>query len=544
MTRRADTFLLRESFEGALGALPSEVAPRLLIIGDFPAGRAGLNSNPPGAGISLNDLLREYSVGAADYNIDFAKVFASQSYQGTRPAGFDVYNVKGAGASKAESAAVNDDAQTNAVDLFKFEAIGPGTAYNGLTAVIKITRVIASGHPAGSNTAVCTVTIDGPNPYATPEVFENIVFTEEGSTDGHSGAHRTRDASVINDSLMGSRYMRLVYEATAGDSHFGANRSVGDTVTATLSSGTDGSAIADNDWNAGITAVSGLPFRWFVIPNPPNDTVRAKLHSDLKTAPFRLVALGQTYGETISAYMSALTAYGREADDGTSTAFFGWGPHHAAGGREVSFMAGYLGKWSAKISAEGLGGSYAVGNTTLGYSGIAAGDELSRTNQELASTAGINYAVQLYDGSYGVHGYWTRDDQLDRMGDASVRVIINDVGRRLAIALTPLGHNRANSAATRAKITRLGNQAIMPYVNTGAINRASTGTFDLMAVRNRWPGVAFPDLPGWAVFMASIGVNLTLGGILAHLTDADIEGLTSLVGGAPAAATAATQGAA
>src|SRR5690606_21911036 len=156
-------------------------------------------------------------------------------------------------------------------------------------------------------------------------------------------------------------------------------------------------------------------------------------------------ALGQTYAEAVGTYMTDLATYGREADDGTSVAFFGWGPHQAAGGREVSYMAGYLGKWSAKIAAEGLGGSYAVGNSTLGYSGVSTGDTLSRTNQELASTAGINYAIQLPDGSYGVHGYWTRDDQLDRMGDASVRVIVNDIGRRLAIALTPLAHNRPNN---------------------------------------------------------------------------------------------------
>src|SRR5690606_14224963 len=120
--------------------------------------------------------------------------------------------------------------------------------YDGLTAVIAITRVIATGHPAGANTAVCTVTIEGPNPDAEPEVFDNIVFTSEGSTAGNSGAHRTRDASIINDSLSGSKYQRLVYEATAASSSFGANRTVGDTETLTLASGGDGSALDDDDW--------------------------------------------------------------------------------------------------------------------------------------------------------------------------------------------------------------------------------------------------------------------------------------------------------
>lgn len=537
-------FRLRESFEGAFGALPSEVAPRLVIIGDFPAGRAGLHSPPPGAGISLNDLLREYSNGEADYNTDYAKVYASRSYQGTRPAGFDVYNVRPDDGAAAESAVVDDDAVSNPVDLFHFEAIGPGAVYNGLTAIINITRVIATGHPAGAGTAVCTVTIQGPNPDADPEVFENLVFTSEGSTAGNSGAHRTRDASIINDPLSGSRYMRLVYEATADTSTFGANRTKGDTVTATLAAGSDGTALDPSDWSAAIAAVSGLSFRWFTIPNPPDVATRAALHSTLKVAPFRLVFLNQMYGETISAYTTDLETYGREADDGTSMSFFGWGPHYAAGGREVPYSAAYLGLWSAKISAQGLGGAYAVGNSTLGYSGISAGDQLSATEQEAAAIAGINYATQLHDGGYGIHGYYTRDDQLDRMGDASVRSIINDVGRRLAIQYTPLAHNRPNNLITRDKITRLGTQAIMPYINNGSIRRASTGTFDLMAVQSRWQGISFPSLPGWAVFMASINVNLTLGGVFAHLTDAEIEGLTAIAGGPPAATPAATGGAA
>lgn len=539
MSRSADVFKLREVFEGAFGALPSEIAPRLCLIGDFPAGRAGLQSNPPGAGLSLSDVMREYSDGNADYNLDWARVFASQSYQGFRPAGFDIVNIKGEGAAKAESAVVDDAASSNPVDLFSWEAIGPGTAYNGLTAIVTITREIATGHPAGADTPVCTVTITGPNPDAAPEVFENIVFTEEGSTLGNSGAHRTRDASVINDPIVGSRFMRLVYEATAGDSKLNANREIGDSITSTLASGTAGSAIDIDDWKAAIDTAAALPFRWFVIANPPTDAERAYMHLTLKAAPFRLIVLNQLYGETISAYTTAVNVYGREADDGVSIAFFGWGPHIAANGREVAFSAAYMGLWSAKIAAQGLGGSYAVGNSSLGYSGIAAGDTLTRTQQEAAAAAGINYANQLYNGTYGVHGYWTRDDQLDRMGDASVRVVINDVARRCAIAFTPLAHNRPNNLLTRDKITRLGTQAIMPYINVGAISRASVGTFDLMEVRNRWENISFPDLPGWAVFMASIKCNLTLGGVFAHLTDADIAGLTAIAGGPPAAAAAA-----
>lgn len=535
MSRSADVFKLRESFEGVFGALPSEVAPRILLIGDFPAGRAGLNSPPPGAGISLNDLLREYSDGNADYNTDFARVLASRSVQGFRPAGFDVYNVRPADATKAVTPAVTDDAAVSPVDLFHFEAIGPGTAYNTLNIVIAVTRVIATGHPAGDGVAVCSVTIAGPNPDASPEVFENIVFTDEGSTLGTSGSHRTRDASIINDVFVGSRYVRLVYEATAGDSHFGANRVKGDTETATLAGGTAGTALDDTDWTDAISAVSGISFRWFTIANPPSTVVRAALHSTLKTAPFRLVFLNQMYGESITDFMTDLDTYGDSASDGTSGAFFGWGSHAAAYGREVPAAAAYMGEWSAKIAANGLGGSYPVGNTNLGFRSIAVGDELTYAQQETAAVAGVNYLKRMDNGGYGVHGYYTRDDLMDRMGDLGVRSIVNDLGRRLAIAFTPLAHNRPNNVVTRSTITRLGTQAIMPYINSGAISRAAVGTFDLMEVQSRWQGVSFPSLPGWAVFMTSIKLNLTLGGIFAHLTDAEIEGLQAIAGGAPAA---------
>ena len=539
--RSSDVFKLREAFEGAWGSLPSEVAPRLLMIGDFPAGRAGLNSPPPGAGISLPDLMREYGNGEADYNLDYAQVFASRSTSGFRPAGFDVYNIKSSTATVAASTAITDADVGSPVPLFHFEAIGPGTAYNSATAVITITRMVAN-HPAaiGSDpVAVCTVTITGPNPDASPEVFENIVFTDEGSSKGNSGLHRTKDASIINDALVGSRYMRLVYEATAGNSHFGANRTAGDDVTATLAAGADGAALTNQDWNDAIEAVSGIPFRWFVIANPPSETVRANLHQDLKVAPFRLVFLNQMYGESLTNFMSDINTYGDLADDGTSGPFFGWGPHPAAGGREVCSSAAYLGEWSAKIAAAGLGGSYPVGNQGLGFSGIAAGDALNKSQMDAAAAASVNYLKQMENGSYGVHGYYTLDDQLDRMGDLGRRSIVNDIGRRLAIAFTPLAHNRPNNVITRGLIQRLGNQAIMPYVNAGAVKRAATGTFDLMEVQNRWQGVSFPNLPGWAVFMASIQINDTLGGVFAHLTDSEIEGLTALASGGGASAAAA-----
>src|SRR5690606_5895062 len=265
---------------------------------------------------------------------------------------------------------------------------------------------------------------------------------------------------------------------------------------------------------------------------------RAYQHSTFKAAPFAMTFLNQMYGETLSNYSTAVAAYGREADDGRSAAFFGWGPHPAANGREVSFSAGYLGKWSAKIAATGLGGDYPVGNQGLGYSGISAGDKLSRANQETAAAAGINYATQLHDGSYGVHGYWTRDDQLDRMGDMGVRSMVNDIARRLAIAFAPLAQNRGNNVITRAKIDRVGTQAILPYVNKGALRKASAGTFDLTEVQNRWQGISFPDLPGWAVFAASLQFNLTLGGVFAHLSDQEIEGLAAIAGGAAPTASA------
>src|SRR5690606_39399676 len=81
-------------------------------------------------------------------------------------------------------------------------------------------------------------------------------------------------------------------------------------------------------------------------PDPPpfptrrsSDLERAYMHTTLKAAPFRLIVLNQLYGESISTYTSAVNVYGREADDGVSIAFFGWGPHIAANGREVAFSA-------------------------------------------------------------------------------------------------------------------------------------------------------------------------------------------------------------
>lgn len=543
--RSSDVFKLREVFEGAYGALPTEVAPRMLLIGDFPAGRKGLHSPPPGAGISLNDLLREYGDGSADYNLDFAQVFASRSTSGIRPSGFDVYNIKSSAATDAVTAAVTDADSGSPVGLFKFKAIGPGAVYNDCAATITVTRMVPN-HPAtpGDSAAVCTVTITGPNPDASPEVFDNIVFTSDGSLLGNSGIHRTRDASLINDPLLGSRYVRLVYEVTANTSHFGANRVAGDSATATLAGGGDGNALTNTDWTNAIDAVSGIPFRWFTIANPPSTTVRAYLHSGLKVAPFRLVFLNQMYGETLSAFISDISTYGNLASDGTSAAFFGWGSHPAVNGREVCASAAYLGEWSAKIAAAGLGGGYPVGNQGLGFRSIAVGDGLTKSQMDTAAAAGVNYLKQLEDGTYGVHGYYTRDDQLDRMGDLGVRSVVNDIARRLARAFTPLAHNRPNNVITRAAIDRLGVQAIRPYVNAGAIKRAATGTFDLMEVQSRWQGVSFPSLPGWAVFMASLSINGTLGGVFAHLTDVEIEGLNAIAGGpaATAAAPAAAPG--
>lgn len=542
MSRSADVVKFREVFEGAYGRLPSEVTPRVVIIGDLPAGRPGLNVTPPGSSMSIGDFMREYSDGGADYVTDWAQVYASRRVGNSSPGGFDVYRIAAADAVVAESEVITDDAAADPVDLFHFEAVGPGVAYNDLSIIVEVTRVIAD-HPAGANTSVCRVTIQGPNPYSSPEVFSDIVFTSEGSIDGTSGFDRTYDASVINNPVSGSRYVRLVYEATAGDSNFGVNHAIGDTVVVTLTGGTDGAALVDADYEAAIDAVSGLPWRWFVLPAPPSDEVRAYQHSTFKGSPFAMTFLEQMYGEAISDYITALAVYGRGADDGRSMAFYGWGAHPMARGREVPFSAGYLGEWSAKIAASGLGGAYAVGNSTLGYSNIATGDQLSRTDKEIASAAGVNFATQLYDGSFGVHGYWTRDDQVDRMGDGSVRVIVNDIARRMAIAFQPLAQNRPNNATTRGKIDSLGAQVIRPYVNTGAISRASTGTFDLMEVRSRWQGIGFPDLPGWAVFMASLRVNLTLAGIFVHLSDQEIEGLVSIMGGAATAAAPAGEAA-
>lgn len=535
--RSADIIKVREFWEGVFGRQPVEIAPRLLLIGQFPAGRPGLHVPPPGAGLSLDELLQEYGDGSVNAELDYARVFARQSDGGVAPAGFNVANVVPATATRAVSGTVTNQVPVTPVAQFRFEAIGPGATYNNLVISITCTRIV-NDHPLGNNIPVCRVTVESVNPRYAPEVFENVVFTYTNATNGSSAYHRTVEAQeVIED----SRIVRLVYDVAANGS---LTMTVGQTITATLAGGTEGGAVTDTDWTGLIAQAEDLPFVWRVAPALPSGVVRDYLHNSNKAAPFGVATYLQRYGETLAAFTTARNAAGNEADDGKSMTFFGHGQHPAAGGREVSFSAAYLGRFSAKINALGLGGAYAVSNQPLGYTSIAPGDRLTRTQREQAAAAGINVATRLLTGQYGVMGYYTMDDQVDRMGDISIRVIMNDVIRRLFTAFMELPQNRANNPGVQDKIRRLGDQVIQPYQNLGYVRRAATGTFSLEEARTRLPGLSFPTLPGWAAYVASLQFFPTLGGIYIMLTDKEVAGLTAVAGGQPqASATSEGEGA-
>lgn len=518
----SQTFKYRERFEGSAGVLPGEVAPRLVLVHDFPAGPDGLTSPRAGAGLGANDIIRLYSDGNPDYGVDFARVFGDQRFAGFGPGAIDTYRVVASDAVRA-TVTLTDQDDTTPIDIGAFTAVGAGVAYNK-TITLVVTDVIASGHPAGANTPVFKVTIPAPNPDANDEVFERIVFTQEDGR-GTSAYHRTRDASVLNDL---SFIVDFNYVPAAATADLAANATKGDVITLTLAGGTAGGALADADWQAALDELADLPFRWLVIPNPPTDTVRADMHTTIKGMPFGFAALIQMYGETPAAILTARDTLGSEADDGRSAMFFGWGPHPSAGGREVSFAAGYLGLASAKINAGGLGGDYPVGNTGLGFTKIT--DVLTKADKGSLAAESIMYAQQLYDGSFGVHGSWTLDSQLDRMGDLGVRWMWNDILRRLALQFTPLAHNRGATPLTQTKIKRLGDAAISPYLSKGVVRIAETGTAPLEEANTLFPGLSFPADPGWVAYVARVVFYLTLQGVYVHATDAEIAGLASLAG--------------
>lgn len=520
----SQTVIYRERFEGITGVLPGEVAPRLLVIGEFPAGPAGLTAPRAGGGLGREDIMRIFSDGLPNYNTDFIRVYSSQTYGGASASAVDVYRVVADDAETAEANFVDGDSAGIGI----FEAVGPGAAYNGRTITLEVTEVLTN-HPAAAVVPVFDVFIQSPNPDAPDEVFRRIVFTQNG--DGTNAYHATRDASVINTL---SYVVDFIADPALGDADF-STFTLGDVTVLALAGGANGGVLDDEDYESAIDASGELPFRWRVIPNSPSNTILSYLHTVNKASPYGHALLVQPYGMPAETLIGIRDPMGSEADDGKSSMVFGWGSHAFAGGREVPYAAGYFGLYSAKINSSGLGGDYPVGNLGLGYLNIADGDVLTPTQAEMLAQANIMYANQLPDNSYGVHGSWTLDRQLDRMGDLGRRMMINDIIRRLVLQFTPLAHNRGRTIMTMSRIQFLGDAAIRPYMSVGWVNRAATGTVAIEEAAARFPGTSWPSLPGWAVYLASIVIYPTLQGVYVHLTDADIAGLSALSGSTAAA---------
>lgn len=523
----AETFKYREAFEGFQGVLPGETAPRLLIYHTFPAGPDGLTSPRAGAGLGMNDILRYFSNGEPDYGTDFAEVYSRQTHGANTPGAIDVYRLVPSDASKA-SAVLNDQASGTPVVIGEFEAVGSGAAYNKriyLTCVEVIESTGAFAHPAGAKVPVFDVEIEGPNPRYPAEVFRRVVFTHSGET-GSSAYHKTIDAAGLTDRSM---VINFTYDPDADTADLAASADEGDVITLNLVGGTDGSATLDaNDYKDAFDDTVNIPFRWRVVPNPPEDTVIENLHMSNKAAPFGLAILVSPYAFSTQDALDVRDTIGKEADDGKSAFVWGWGAHPAILGREAPYAAAYFGRFSAKINATGLGGEYPVGNQGLGFTTIAEAHKLTGAQEQALSKASIMFARQMYDASYGVHGSWTLDAQLDRMGDLGVRVMWNDIIRRLALQFTPLAHNRGATVLTRNTIQRFGDMAIRKYLDRGYVKKAATGISSIEEAAARFPGLSFPDLPGWVVYLAQIIFYPTLQGVFAHLTDADVAGLTEI----------------
>ena len=535
MPGSADTFLWSENFDAVRGAVPVEIAPRIVIVGQFPAGRESYIS--PGTR-TLDSLLKEYSDSQPAYETDVMRAIMRQSYQGTPTAPVEPIRVLADDAVVAETEDLDDGAATPVVQG-SFLGIGPGAALNGRKVRIITTAVIASGHPAGADVAVNTIEIYPANPDLQPEIFRNVVINGLGL--GTSARWNTRDIeAVINDPLAGSRIARWEYAATASGTF---SPTVGTVTELTFSGGDDGTA-ADADWEAAIDLAVGRPFRWIVLANAPSEAVRGYFANAVKAAPYGMGFFNSMFGEGQSTFLTARDTYGNGPDEGKVMAFYGWANHPTVGNRAIPVMAPYLGRWSAKINAGGLGGHYAVGNQALGFSGIATGSELSREQQEAMAAANVNYVKNLEQGGIGVHGFWTLDSQLERIGDAAVRTFYNDVIRRLAVAMVELAQNRGNSVTTRALVTDLVRARLQPYISVGFVEYAAVDTFTYQQVLDRFSGISVPFYEQWAYVLASLRFVGTLGGVFLYLTNREIEGLAVLYqeAGAAAAAPAATEG--
>lgn len=527
-----DTFRYREVFEGKVGPLPGEIAPRLVLIHDFPAGPAGLSAPRAGAGFGLGDLQRYFSDGEFDYGIDFAEVYSRQTDGAATPGAIDVYRLVRSGAAAA-TGTFDDGDSTSPVDIGEFESVGPGSAYNK-DITLEVVRVIDSPsipHPAGTHVPVFNVTIPSPNPSQPPEIIRGVVFTEDGA-DGTSAYHRTIDAASITDRSLA---VNFTYDPAAGTADL-SGLEAGDIITVAMTGGSNGStSLDDDDYEAALDDISGLPFRWRCIANLPNATVRAMLHTANKAAPFGHAITYNLYGETPEDVLTTRGTMGSEADDGRSSLIWGWGSHPNVNGREVPYAAGYFGRYSAKINAAGMGGEYPVGNLGLGFTTIAAAHKLTAAQEEALAQKQVMFARQLTSGSYAVHGSWTLDNEFDRMGDLGTRIMWNDVIRRVALVAEPLAHNRGATIITQSLIRIRCDLAIRPYVSRGYLKVANTGVSAIEDAAARFPGLSFPqELQGWVAYLAQLIYYPTLQGIFAHFTDADILGLASLLGGSAA----------
>lgn len=527
------TVQYQENFLPVSGRLPVEVSPRLIVVGTFNAGRSGLVPLPAGFLRPLESILEEYSNGVADYETDYIKTYMRMGEAGVSSGVVEVYNVVNPSSLKAQTPIVTDGAGTP-VNQFRFEAIGTGIAYNGLIIKLTCRRVIAAGHPAGANTSVFDVEVSSVNPDAAKRTFRNVVFTRAGGN-GTSAYHGTIDAAdAINDPLTGSLVARLVYEPTANSGYKPAANVVNNLTM------TGGTTVAPTDahWQAGIDVAAGLPFRWHVTPVPPNETIRAYHVAASARAMFPLHIVDSFYGETLSAWLTARATYGDDPSAGRFAPFYGWGIHANSDGREVPVSAAYMGKYSAKLNSMGLSGGYPVGNRPLGFRSIAPSMVLDASSQAALAAINTNYLKQLESGSYGVHGYWTGDNQILRTGDLGIRVMWNAVMRDMAEAVRDLAQNVGNTPYTREAIAQIVLAQLSKYFVAGMIEEANQGVFTYEEVTQQFQNVSLPLLEGWAYVLTRIRFNPTLGGVYLYFTNAEVKGLPSIFGSSGGASAA------
>lgn len=532
MPGMSEVLRIQTDFRGAQLQDVGRPAPRIMLISDTAAGPLGLNS--PTIGMSMRDVISTYSDGTPSYAIDWVRAYYSSRFEGKGPSPVDVYRV-GSGGTKAVSPTLYADntigwgvddwgtgvPSTDPIGFFEADGVGDVTFDVDLIPVQKI----VSGHPAGANITVFDVRVHSPSGAFPAITYQRVVFTNPDAT-GDSSSYRTVDAAtILNSPTRRPAIVRWVYEPfyTAG-----LNPDLADgTGTLSVTGGT-APTVSAADWQAAFDTVRTIPNRWHVIPNPPDESTRTAYVNTLRDGDSVLVHVAQMYGEDPTTFATARDAYGDGEGSSSVVTFFGWGTHPLANGREVNASALYLGRWAAKINRSGFGTSYPVGNENLGFSSVAAGDELNQSQQEQFSNLNINYIKKFDDGTIGVHGFWTLDRDLTRLGDLFRRHSWNDIIIKLTQAYKRMAQNRGNTPFTRADVNRLGDLQIRPYFERGFARRAQTGTFYYEEIQQRYPDLNLDNLNGWIYYLAGIQLNGTLGGIYVYLTNQQIEGLTEV----------------